>query len=59
MWQVLMGDIEKYSDRGVKVEFWLISGEGNYAKGEDLKAAVEKSVPEQWFDATGVSFWEL
>ncbi|KAF3770132.1 ribonuclease H-like protein [Cryphonectria parasitica EP155] len=46
LWECLLGEVEKASDRGLKVEFWRIPRDENTVADEAAKKAAEGPAPE-------------
>lgn len=50
LWEMLLGEVERYHELGVKVEFWRIAREWNEVPDRWAKRAAEKPDEEDFFD---------
>jgi len=56
LWEVLLGEIERYKDEGMTVEFWRIPREWNTVADAAAKdAAAEVDVPNEWREVIGIN----
>jgi len=56
LWEALLGEVEKYKDKGMAVEFWRIPREWNTVADAAAKdAAAEVDAPEEWTQVMGIS----
>ena len=56
LWEVLLGEVERYKDAGMAVQFWRIPREWNTVADAAAKdAAAEDAVPGEWRDVSGVN----
>lgn len=56
LWEALLGEIEKFSDHGMNVEFWRIPREWNTVADAAAKDAAEQGEgPDQWGDTFGMN----
>ncbi|GAB1314707.1 ribonuclease H [Madurella fahalii] len=56
LWEVLLGEIERYKDEGMTVEFWRIPREWNtVADAAAKEAAAEVDAPNGWRDVMGIN----
>ncbi|KAJ8130786.1 hypothetical protein O1611_g2843 [Lasiodiplodia mahajangana] len=53
LWGLLLGEAEKYHDKGVSIQFWRIPREWNTVADEAAKKAAEQPVIEKWLDPLG------
>ncbi|KAL1836235.1 hypothetical protein VTJ49DRAFT_5407 [Mycothermus thermophilus] len=57
LWEVLLGEVEKYDERGVAIEFWRIPREWNtVADAAAKEAAAEDYVPGMWTECCIANF---
>lgn len=56
LWEVLLGEIERYRGQGMAVEFWRIPREWNSVVDAAAKeAAAEVAVPNEWREVMGIN----
>ncbi|KXX78110.1 Ribonuclease H [Madurella mycetomatis] len=56
LWEALLGEIERYKDEGMAVEFWRIPRVWNTVADIAAKeAAAEVDVPNQWAEVMGIN----
>ncbi|KAK0657949.1 ribonuclease H-like domain-containing protein [Cercophora newfieldiana] len=56
LWEALLGEIEKFKDVGMTVEFWRIPREWNVVADAAAKeAAAEEEAPDQWMEMIGMA----
>jgi ribonuclease HI len=56
LWQALLGDIERFSDYGLAVQFWRIPREWNTVADAAAKsAAAREATPSQWMEMFGIN----
>ncbi|KAF2728344.1 ribonuclease H-like protein [Polyplosphaeria fusca] len=55
LWKMLLGEVERWSDEGLAIEFWKIPRQWNtIADGAAKKAAAESGVSKHWREYMGV-----
>ncbi|KAK0736556.1 ribonuclease H-like domain-containing protein [Apiosordaria backusii] len=56
LWEALLGEIERYKDRGMAVKFWRIPREWNtVADAAAKEAAAEEVAPNEWAEVMGIN----
>ena len=56
LWEVLLGEVERYKEEGMVVEFWRIPREWNTAADAAAKkASAEVDAPNQWKELIGIN----
>lgn len=56
LWEALLGEVERYKDEGMAVEFWRIPREWNtVADAAAKKAAAENDAPGEWTELLGIN----
>jgi ribonuclease HI len=56
LWEVLLGEIERYKDQGMAVQFWRIPREWNsVADAAARGAAAEENAPDRWTERMGMN----
>ncbi|KAL2176100.1 ribonuclease H-like domain-containing protein [Thermothelomyces heterothallicus CBS 202.75] len=57
LWEALLGEIERYRDEGMAVQFWRISREWNIVADAAAKeAAAKEEAPNEWTEVIGYNF---
>ncbi|KAI3144228.1 hypothetical protein CBS147326_1232 [Penicillium roqueforti] len=54
LWQCLLGEMERWDDRGMRIQFWRIPRELNTEADELAKLAADKDGPQEFEDIKGV-----
>lgn len=54
MWQMLLGEVERWKDYGMDIQFWRIPREWNVAADTAAKKAAEKPDEDEWMDLIGI-----
>lgn len=55
LWEALLGEVERYDEEGMAVEFWRIPREWNTVADAAAKdAAAERYVPDRWTEVVGL-----
>lgn len=55
LWEMLLGEVERWDDEGLSIQFWKIPREWNaVADAAAKKAAAEKEAPDNWIEIFGV-----
>ncbi|KAJ2966864.1 hypothetical protein NUW58_g10568 [Xylaria curta] len=55
LWEMLLGEVERWHDEGLSIQFWRIPRDWNkVADAAAKKAAEEDEVPEKWIEVIGV-----
>lgn len=58
IWEALLGEVERYKDDGMDVQFWRIPRECNAVADEAAKmAAAEEDAPGQWKEIIGINIY--
>ncbi|KAI1439017.1 putative ribonuclease H1 [Xylaria sp. CBS 124048] len=58
LWEMLLGEIEQWHDKGVSIQFWRIPREWNTDADAGAKQAAESDRPlERWQDICGTIAW--
>ncbi|KAH9906518.1 ribonuclease H-like protein [Xylariomycetidae sp. FL2044] len=58
LWEMLLGEVERWHDQGMSLEFWRIPRDWNkVADAAAKKAAGEKDAEDKWMDIMGSSGW--
>ncbi|KAK3996561.1 ribonuclease H-like domain-containing protein [Cladorrhinum sp. PSN332] len=56
LWEALLGEIERYKDEGMAVEFWKIPREWNIvADAAAREAAAKEEVSDEWMEVIGMN----
>ncbi|KAI1811184.1 ribonuclease H-like protein [Poronia punctata] len=54
LWEMLLGEVERWHDEGLSVQFWRIPREWNTLADEAAKkGATESQVPDRWMEVIG------
>ncbi|KAK3349191.1 hypothetical protein B0T25DRAFT_547406 [Lasiosphaeria hispida] len=57
LWEALLGEVERYKDEGMAVEFWRIPRERNtVADAAAKEAAAKEDAPNEWTEVMGINF---
>lgn len=54
LWQCLLGEVERWDDRGMRIQFWRIPREWNTEADEHAKVAANEGAPQSFGDICGV-----
>ncbi|KAI1452845.1 ribonuclease H-like protein [Annulohypoxylon moriforme] len=55
LWEMLLGEVERWNDKGLSIRFWRIPRDWNkIADAAAKEAALEDKVPDQWMDISGI-----
>ncbi|KAI1132414.1 ribonuclease H-like protein [Nemania abortiva] len=54
LWEMLLGEVEKWHSMGVSVQFWRIPREWNTVADEAAKKAADEAAIEKWSEILGV-----
>jgi len=56
LWEALLGEIERYEDEGMAVEFWRILREWNTMADEAARSSArQEPAPAVWRDVLGMN----
>lgn len=50
LWEMLLGEVEKWHDRGLRIQFWRIPREWNTVADAAAKIAAEQPIEAEWKD---------
>ncbi|RCI14562.1 hypothetical protein L249_6877 [Ophiocordyceps polyrhachis-furcata BCC 54312] len=58
LWEALLGQVEKFDERGMAVQFWKIPRDCNAVADAAAKdAATEEDAPDEWEEVFGINIW--
>jgi len=56
LWEALLGEVERYKNHGMAIEFWRIPRDRNTEADAAAKEAAGKAIaPDQWADVMGIN----
>jgi hypothetical protein len=54
LWELPLGEVEKFAEKGMTIDFWKIERKWNLVAGSLVKeGADEEAVPEEYYTITG------
>lgn len=54
LWQCLLGEVERWDERGMRIQFWRIPREWNTEADQHAKVAANEDAPQRFNDILGV-----
>ncbi|KAI0442770.1 ribonuclease H-like protein [Xylaria telfairii] len=55
LWEMLLGEVERWDDQGLSIQFWKIPRDWNtVADAAAKKAAAEEEAPDRWIEMFGI-----